>query len=266
MKQKPGFLCRRKPFATTTEPMKDIGQILKFELERRRKANPAYSLRAFARFLEMSPAALSQLISGKRGLSFKRLGSILDKLGLAPEENARAMRSLKRRGETTKPEVLKEDQFRLIADWYHYAILSLGEIKGASADPRWIARRLGIRVENANEALTRLRRMGLVQIKNGRFKQVPGPLRTSVDVPSSSIRRYHKGILALAQNRMDEIAVERREYTSITMAINSKNVAKAKKIVREFKQDLNDLLEEGELDEVYQLSIQLFPLSIKESE
>jgi uncharacterized protein (TIGR02147 family) len=245
--------------------VKDIGQILKIELEQRKKANAAYSLRAFARYLGVSPAALSQLISGKRGLSLKRLNSLLEKLGLTPEESSRALRKLKRRrAESSQVTVLKEDRFRLITDWYHYAILSLGDLPDCKADPRWIAQRLGIRASDANEALARLQRLGLIKIQNGRYKQLSGSIRTTTDVPSSSIRRYHKNILGLAQSRIDEVPVEKREFTSITMAISTKNLEKAKKLTREFKRELSDLLDEGELDEVYQLSIQLFPLSKEE--
>ena len=59
--------------------MNQIGDILKKELTQRQSNNPAYSLRAFARFLEISPATLSQIISGKRGVSVKRLDHIMNK-------------------------------------------------------------------------------------------------------------------------------------------------------------------------------------------
>ena len=88
-------------------------------------------------------------------------------------------------------------------------------------------------------------------------------MKTTSDVPSGTIRRYHKGILGLAQNRIDQVDVKEREYSSITMAINTKNLAKAKKLTQEYKEEMLELLEKGPLDEVYQLSIQLFPLSVK---
>lgn len=244
--------------------MKEIGKILKLELDRRKRNNPAYSLRSFATYLGVSPATLSQIISGKRGVSFKRLNMIMDKLGLTPQEQSRAVRILKRKKqEQQKTTVLREDQFRLISDWHHYAILSLGELPDNKADPR-VAQRLNIKVDEANEALVRLQRMGIVEIANGKFRQVADPLNTTSDIPSSSIRRYHKGVLGLAQNRIDHIPVEQRHYTSITMAVNSKHLEEAKRLTQDFKDDMANLMEDGPLDDVYQLSIQLFPLTIKD--
>ncbi|PCI26797.1 hypothetical protein COB52_05645, partial [Candidatus Kaiserbacteria bacterium] len=126
--------------------------------------------------------------------------------------------------------------------------------------------RLNIPVNHANQALARLERMGLIEIERGKFNQATDSLRTTRDVPSGSIRRYHKGILGLAQNRLDQVDVKEREYSSITMSINTKNLAKAKELTQEYKEAMLELLEQGSLDEVYQLSIQLFPLSIKGAE
>ena len=246
--------------------MKDIGKLLKIELDRRKRNNPAYSLRSFAAYLEVSPATLSQIISGKRGVSFKKLNMLMDKLGLTPKEQSRAIRMLKRKkSEPQRETVLKDDQFRLISDWFHYAILSLGELSESKSDPRWIASRLNIKVEQANDALMRLERLGIIEIKEGRFRQVADPLNTTSDIPSNSIRRYHKGVLGLAQDRIDRIPVEQRHYTTMTMAVNSKHLAEAKRLTQEYKDDMANLMEDGVADDVYQLSIQLFPLTFKGS-
>ena len=240
--------------------MKNLDQILKKELLRRQKNNPAYSLRSFASFLEVSPAALSQMMSGKRGVSHKRLEQIIAKLQL-PISDLKGLIKTQKERETT---VLKEDEFKLISEWYHFAILSLGELKNAKADPRWIARRLNIPVGLANESFQRLVRMGVVEVKNGSFKQIGPALKTTTDIPSDSIRSYHKTVLGLAQNKLETVPIEDREFQSLTLAINTKNIPKAKKITAEFKEEMLELLEKGSLDEVYQLSIQLFPLSIKD--
>jgi uncharacterized protein (TIGR02147 family) len=240
--------------------MKNFHLILRQELEKRQKNNSAYSLRAFAQFLAISPAALSQMMSGKRGISVKRLELIIEKLALPASE----LKGLLKNKVEKKQTVLSDDQFKMIADWQHYAILSLGELRQNKADPRWIAKRLNIPLGLANESLQRLSRMGLIEIKEGRFKQVKSSLTTLHDIPSSAIRNFHKNILGLAQNKIESVEVNEREYSSTTMAINSKNLNKAKKLVREFRDELLEILGTGPLDEVYQFSMQLFPLSLKD--
>lgn len=238
-----------------------LSQILKIELERRQSNNQAYSLRAFSRFLGISPATLSQSISGKRNLSTKKMTAVLKKLGYSPkelldiavtDENEKTIHSQKLE--------LRDDEFKLISDWVYFAILSLGELPEAKSDPRWIARKLHIKVELVNVALTRLSKMGIIEIKNGRYKQIAPPLKTTSDIPSEAIKNYHRGILDLAKNKLDEVTVEERDYASITMAINSKHLKKAKEITKKYKRDMMKLLEHGRKDRVYQLSLQLFPL------
>lgn len=245
--------------------MSQIETLLKNELVKRQKNNSAYSLRSFARFLEVSPATLSQVMSGKRSLSLKKLNIVMEKLGLTPDQQLRTLKKLEIEDDSIRSTVLlKDDQFKLISDWYHFAILSLGELKDNKADPRWIAKRLNIKVAEANIALLRLERLGIIEIKEGSFRQISEPLKTTTDVPSSSIRKYHKSVLGLAQNRIEEVPVEEREYSTMTMAINTKNLKKAKGLTQEYKEGMLKLLEKGTQDEVYQLSIQLFPLSLKD--
>ncbi|MGL1475149.1 helix-turn-helix domain-containing protein, partial [Vibrio parahaemolyticus] len=48
------------------------------ELERRQKSDKHYSLRTFAKFLQISPSSLSHVLNKKRDLSKKMLVQILD--------------------------------------------------------------------------------------------------------------------------------------------------------------------------------------------
>ncbi|MBO9666790.1 MAG: DUF4423 domain-containing protein [Bdellovibrio sp.] len=56
------------------------------ELERRQKRNPSYSLRAFARDLEMPSSRLSEILNRKMGLSEARAMALAEKLNLEASE------------------------------------------------------------------------------------------------------------------------------------------------------------------------------------
>lgn len=234
--------------------MNEISTILKVELETRQELNTAYSLRSFARFLETSPATLSQVISGKRQLGRKSQEKMLEKLGY--RHNAPLNKKPK------KEEIrIQEDLFELIGHWYYFAILSLANLKGAKANPRWIASQLNITVEESNQAISRLERLGIIQInKDKSFQQISPPLKTTDEVPSMAIRNYHKSVLKMAQLKIDEVPVEKREYRAITISGNSKKLKRAKAIINELKELVSETLETGPSDTVYQLSIQLFPI------
>src|SRR3989344_4964128 len=131
--------------------------ILKNEFRRRQDRNPNFSMRSFAKWLEVSPAQLSQVLSGKRPLSFRLAAKIGTRLGFAGQERIefmeKASKALSHEKSISANQPLhriKEDEFKLISEWYHFAILGLSSVPGAKSDPRWIARRLGISLNEAN--------------------------------------------------------------------------------------------------------------------
>lgn len=265
------FLILLIPKDSFLAMIEDFKEYLQSELDKRKKSNSLFSLRAFARNLEISPAQLSQVISGKRRLTINTAKKIAKALKLSPVESEKFLEAVnqdfiskkKTRLSDEKRRKLKEDEFRLICDWEHFAILSLSEIKNNSSDARWIARRLNIPMNIAADARDRLLRLGLIEIKNSQFRQVSAPLTTTNDIRSESIQRSHYQNLELARQKLESVAVSEREYTTVTMATSPKKLKEAKTLIREFKRKLMEFLEDGEKTDVYTLAIQLFPLTEK---
>jgi len=63
----------------------DFRDVLRRELQNRQQKNPAYSMRAFARDLDLSASGLSEVLSGKHSLSLRRAITVSKKLGLSEE-------------------------------------------------------------------------------------------------------------------------------------------------------------------------------------
>jgi uncharacterized protein (TIGR02147 family) len=61
--------------------------ILKEEFSQRRRRNPRYSLRAFARDLKLSPSMLCDVINGNHGLSRAGASKVAQALNLNPQES-----------------------------------------------------------------------------------------------------------------------------------------------------------------------------------
>ena len=142
--------------------------LLQEELVERCRKNPNYSLRSFARALSVEPSALSQMINGKRPITEKmklRLGAAL---GLHTKQIEKFTTEGKSESKQPLPayQQMTLDSFALISDWYHYAILELLAIEGFKPDPAWIGKRLGITRSEANIAVERLFRLGLLEKKN----------------------------------------------------------------------------------------------------
>ncbi len=55
-----------------------------------------------------------------------------------------------------------------------------------------------------------------------------------------------------------------KDITSMTMAVDPKHLGKARSLISKFRRDLCDLLEDGDQEVVYNLGIQLYPISKKQ--
>lgn len=233
--------------------------------------NPRLSKRAFALRLGVSSGALTELMNGKRKLSQKKLHDLADRLNLDPSEqtelfsvNSAPVRLVKRSGRKPTPYLqVSADQFKIISRWEHFAILSLIKIKNFDPDPTWIASRLNISRNSAERALERLLSTGLLRrTRSGGLKRGSPYYSTSDGVVDSAVRQSHLESLELARSSLATDGIQERDFTSITMAIDSKKLPEAKQLVREFHDRLANLLEDTTSpDRVYRLAVQLFPIS-----
>jgi uncharacterized protein (TIGR02147 family) len=266
----------------TLEPRNSRGWIEE-AYRRRKQTNPAYSLRAFARYLGVSSGRLSEICAGKRVLTEKAGQKIAFKLGLSPEEAHSFLGSIRRdrherksspslsisveSGEDTDEQSFSQltfDAFRAISDWYHFAILSLMDTRHFKSEPRWIASRLGLSVIEVRGAIDRMKRLELIEEKNGKLVRTEAHLSTTHDVSSAALRLSHRQTLEQAIASLEEIPVELRDITSISMAIDVTRLPAAKKLIKDFRRQMSTYLEKGNKSEVYNLNIQLVPVTVPE--
>ena len=240
-------------------------QLLKDELARRSERNPHYSLRAFARSLGMSHTVLSLVLSGKRPLSKKAAVLVATALALTPDE-AHALFRL-RTGKTTpfvpEPTSMDLDTFAVIAQWYHFAILSLLELPDARLEAEWIGRQLIISSQDAALAIDRLIRLGiLAQPDDGRWKQTKKSFRLDPRSSTAATRRFQLQLLNKAIESLQNDPLEKRDHTSTTFAMDPALLPYAKARIQKFRRELTSELEQlGTPSRVYNLTLQLFGCS-----
>lgn len=251
----------------------DFRLLLQSELMRRCRLNPKYSLRAYAKSLGVDSSTLSKILRGKRplgGISIRRLG---DKLNLSPAEIDRFIglaRGKGRKGERNAEHVpqfdqFEQDTFEALQDWYHFAILELTHVRDFRPDPKWIARALNISVSEVNASLERLERLGMLErTPEGRMVErstgmlsTLGTTRTSV-----ALRRLQKEMLQQAILAVDNVSIDLRDNTSMTIAVDPSRLPAAKERIKKFRRELATFLTSGpECTEVYQVCFALFPVT-----
>jgi uncharacterized protein (TIGR02147 family) len=241
---------------------RDWSEYLQYDFKARVRKNPSFSLRSYAKILDISPTHLSMILSNKRAVSPASALKIAERLGITPSETLQRLhakrRSFQKQKELTR--LLAEEEFKLISEWYYFAILGLADIKNNVADAQWIAKKISLPVSIADAAFQRLQRQGYITVNGGQFRNTHF-VETQPDVSREEVRRYHKQVLNLAAERIDEIEVELREYISMTLAMNKRGIPAAKNLIRKFKTEFEAEFESGTKTDVFQFNIQFFPLA-----
>lgn len=234
--------------------------------EDKRCKNQRLSLRMFSRKLGVSPATLSQVLNGKRQLTRPTAEKIAARLNLTPEQKHEFLQDGKL-GELAEADdfaVLEMDSFRLISDWYHYAILSVLELEGVDLSNDGISLRLGITKRQTKDAIARLTRLGIVAPVDGKLKQVSEPLSTKDALAEPAIRSYVTQYLERAHQALDANPSETMDYSTMVMAIDARDIPEAKLEIKRFRRRLCKKLESGRKRRVYAFSCQLFPIDTEE--
>lgn len=239
--------------------MQGLKEHLQEELLARMRKNPRYSLRAMARSLTLEPSALSKVLSGKRRITPGVFQRIASRLPLAPAEVARfAPRPQPKSLTAFTP--LSQDLFEVLTDWYHYAILELTHVEGFRPSIDWIAKRLGLKSLEARLAVDRLERLGMLKD----WKDCSANVTTvrASEYTNAALRAFQKRLLEQAIDALERVDIRRRDHSAVTMAVSTARLPEAKRQIRTFRRKLNHLLQSGgPLDEVYTLTVSLFPVS-----
>jgi uncharacterized protein (TIGR02147 family) len=263
----------------------DYRAILKGEFEQRCNRNPRYSLRAFAKALGISPARVSEIFSGKQGLSAKSAAAIGKRLGWGEVESqmfcdlveAKHSKSkIKRRlaeiriaqNPARQLPTLQMDAFQVISDWHHFAILELTLIEGFKSDPAWIARRLGLQPNAAEMALERLLRLDLLtRDADGKLSAKDDFTASPDGIPSAALKKFHQQVIEKAVSALYTQPVEDRDVTNMMFAFDRSKMKEAKALIREFRRGFNQKLGPSpKNDSVYCLAIQFFQLDQNQTE
>lgn len=270
--------------------METVRSYLQDELIRRCRTNPRYSLRSFAKHLQMNPSLLSKILRGQVGVSRKRFDKICERMALGPGERSQLAlaqdqtRTFRRRDlqvremKSTSTQMREmADRFQVIADWYHHAILELVSVDGFQSDERWIAKTLAISYSEVSQARERLVRLGMLEVDaSGQWKNVSGCDSGGVSgcdsggvtesngrYNSIAVRKLQAQVLNLALGALETVQAERRLQQSATVAIDAELVLAAKEKITAFQIALAASLqaESRTKNSVYQISFSFFPVT-----
>jgi len=173
--------------------------------------------------------------------------------------------------------IIKDNKIRKIGNdtlayydtWIHSVVRELAPIL-SNVNAANIAKKCRFRVsiQDVEQSLAFLLRVGLLRktIK-GKFVQTEKIVEGDTERIPLAIRSMNRQMAQLAEHALDEVPVEQRDFAGITMGISKKSY---KEILRELgkcrKKILDIVSKEEQVDRVYRLNLQLFPMTVIEEE
>lgn len=254
--------------------MNDFRAYLQQEFVRRTAKNPSYSLRSFALQLKINHATLSSLLSGKRKMTEATALKLAQALSFSPGQISEMVYGQKNDHRKSTEEaqyfLLQQDTFAVMSEWYFDAVLEMVLIPHFILEPSVISKALGVTTVQAKIALQTLERLQLIEMsKKGRYqlRHQNSDNCLDADYTSAANRKYQKSILEKSMEALEIVDRKRRDHTSTTLAIDTKDIPKVKELIQKFRRDLDSYVHrpKARLNEVYQLQVSFFPLSNQEN-
>ena len=221
-----------------------------YELEK--SLDSSFSYRVFAAAVGMDASLLLKILQGKRHISPKCIDVFV---------NA-ACREL------------DEARYRYFQQWYYPMIRSAldvfnyrGTQDAAALGECCIPKLSASQVENAVDALLQL---GLAHARNdGRVVPTEAHLKTMEHWLSACISDYQSSIAELAGKSIQNTPKEKRDISTLTMALDSRQIDKIREILAKTRKAIVNVVNAMPpqiCDSVYQLNFQLFPMMKKEEQ
>lgn len=263
----------------------DYRKFLKDFYHQKKESSVDYSFRVFARMADIgSPSHLKMVIDGKRNLTHATLMKYQKAIGFKRKQDSSYFELLVRYNQELDHEikvelfhkivnekkkkglsVLATEQFNFLSKWHYVALYVLVDCKDFVNDVHWISSRLRKKVSPANieHAINDLLKIGLLEYdKDKGLRQANGALDTPEEIQSMAVIPYHRNMINLALQYLDDGPWNLREFNGGTIPMNKETLIQLKEKIRELRKEINEMTEQlDDVTDVYQLNIQLFPLT-----
>ena len=256
-----------------------------FYLERK-SSRPSFSYRHIAASAGINSSGFyPQVIQGKRNLTGTTITKTCVALELTPQESEffrtlvqfnqaktlkkknRLFASLVKLRNEKNIEIVTEQGYDIFSQWYHGAVRERAVCRDFKNDFRKLGRMLvpAITEKQARESVELLLRLGFLKKTDGpyAYAQSAPIIATGQDIKAHQVITYQVMMLKLAIEAFDRFGPNDRLFTSsTTLRVSKVTYELLKRKNREHRQELLNIAEaDKHADQVYQLNINMFPLS-----
>lgn len=245
--------------------------------------DPRFSYRAFARLAGSSSPNYLQLIRDRKlNISDRALATLSQNLGLSEKEHRhfevivafdhakthtekdRWFHTLLRTREHARVTRLRKEQYEYFSHWYMPVIRELLTCADYPDDPAWIASRTvpPLKAGTVKKAIASLESLGLIRREGNTWVHAQRVVSTPSEVLSLAVTEYHRRVILLGREAITRFGPGQRDIRAVTIGMSSRRYAELKERMERFWNELLAFAEsQEEVDEVYQVNLQMFPMS-----
>ncbi|MEZ0392905.1 MAG: TIGR02147 family protein [Pseudobdellovibrionaceae bacterium] len=259
----------------------DYRSFLREYLSQQMARNPAYSLRAFARKLELAPSSLSEILNGKKKMSHEMASRLALKLNLKARESKyfllladlelaasaesknQILQQLQGLNRHRSVASLDMEMFRVISDWYHIPIIEMTRLTDFQFTPSNVAKRLGITSVEAASAIDRLVKLELIEkLKDGKFVKTKDNALFSSLGKNEALRKFYRQMLEQTSKALEAQTPQQRFSGTETFALDESYHESARQVMNDCFEKIAELAAKSKNPKnIYHLGIHFFSLT-----
>lgn len=160
---------------------------------------------------------------------------------------------------------LEKSQYEFYTQWYHSAILTLLDFFPFTDDYAVLAAKLTppITESKARRSVALLKKLELIRRKtDGTWELTHKIITTGDHCRSIAVKAFQEVTMQLAVEALQRHPPEKRNISTVTITIAESKLDRVNELIAQFRENLLQLARDEENpDKVYQLNIQLFPLT-----
>jgi uncharacterized protein (TIGR02147 family) len=261
----------------------DYQEYLRDFYEERKRENPFVSYRYMGGKLDLDPGFLLKVMQGKLHLSEKSLPRICGFLKLS-EREADYFGMLVRYNKAKNPADIKlyfeqlaalrdsrarpvqESQYAFYQKWYHSAIHALLSIYEFRGDYRELGSLLSpsITAAEARASIRLLVKLNMARRdENGVFRPADALVTSGERWQEGAIRDFQEQTIRLSAEALERCPREERDISTVTITLAEHELPEIRERIRQLRQSILSLDTDTTPERVYQLNIQLFPVTRK---
>ncbi len=260
----------------------DYREFLRDYFEEKRKSTSFFSYRYIGKRIDLDPSNIVKIILEKRHLSktgIKKLINFLKLSGRKADYFETLVKFNKSKNEKKSKELFEQllsiknvfttkvssNRYKFYKKWYYTAVAALLYYYDFMGDYKTLAQQLDpvISVKQAKESIKLLEELNFIKKDDsGKYKLTNNMITTGREWRSIAIKSFQEETLKLALNSLHNHPKTKRDISTLSMTVSEDDLEQIKEITREYRESVLKIVDENENpDRVYQLNIQLFPLT-----